>query len=333
MSSAGDSPMTTPVTTMAVISNPRSHRNLRGLGAVREAVARHPRVAHVELEHMDALGEALNGFAGQGIRLVVVNGGDGTVQAVMTELLNGDNFERIPDLALLPAGRTNLIARHVGLGGLGGLGGRPVDGLARLLAGARPAAEEHAVLTLHPGGAAAPFHGMFFGTAAFYRATMLARAKYHPVGAAGSAVVGLSLASALLRAVLRRGGEHGIYRGDDMALAVDDGAAQDGSYLLVLATTLDRLMLGVRPFWGDGPGALRLTTIRFPPAGLGRALIPLLRGRPKPWMAEAGYHSRRAARLAIRGACPMILDGEIIHPDPAEPVVLESGRRLRFLRC
>ena len=78
---------------------------------------------------------------------------------------------------------------------------------------------------------------------------------------------------------------------------------------------------------------MRLTTIGFPPVGLSRALAPLLRGRPKPWMAAAGYRSRRAARLAIGGSCPMILDGRIIHPDPADPVVLECHRRLRFLRC
>ncbi|MFP6744708.1 MAG: hypothetical protein VCB77_05900, partial [Alphaproteobacteria bacterium] len=192
---------------------------------------------------------------------------------------------------------------------------------------------DHGVLTLHPGGAAAARHGMFFGTAAFYRATMLARAKYYPMGAAGGVVVGFSLASALLRALLRRGGDDGIYRGDPMTLAVDGGDPEDGNYFLVMATTLNRLMLGINPFWSNDPGDIRLTTIDFPPVRLGRALVPTLRGRPRPWMADAGYHSRRARRLTVCSACPMILDGEIFHPDPAEPVVLEAGHWLRFLSC
>ncbi len=315
------------MTAIGVVSNPHSHRNLSDLAAVREIVAQHPGVSHVELEHMSALPAALADFARRGIELVVVNGGDGTVQGVMTELFNGHGFERTPDLALLPAGRTNLIAHGIGLKG------RPVDGLTRLLAGMPLTAIDHPVLTLHPGGGAAALHGMFFGTAAFYRGTMLARAKYHPKGATGRAVVGLSLVSSLLRALIRRGGEDGIYRGDDMTLAVDDGAGLAGSYLLVMATTLDRLILGVRPFWGDGPGAVRLTTIDFPPARLARALVPMLRGQPKPWMAAAGYGSRRASRVTIRSNCPMILDGQIVHPDPADPAVLEADRRLRFLRC
>lgn len=315
------------MTAIGVISNPYSHRNLHDLVVVRETVAQHPDVSHVELEHMSALPTVLAGFAHRGIELVAVNGGDGTVQGVMTELLNGHGFERTPDLALLPAGRTNLIAHSIGLKG------RPVDGLTRLLTGMPLTAIDHPVLTLHAGGGAAALHGMFFGTAAFYRGTMLARAKYHPKGATGRGVVGLSLAASLIRALIRRGGEDGIYRGDDMTLAVDDGAGQDGSYLLVMATTLDRLLLGVRPFWGDGPGAVRLTTIDFPPARLARALVPMLRGRPQPWMAVAGYGSRRASRVTIRSDCPMILDGQIVHPDPDEPAVLEGDRRLRFLRC
>jgi hypothetical protein len=331
MSSAGDSPHDSPhdspMTAIGVISNPHSHRNLRDLAAVREIVAQDPTVVHVELEHMSALAPALADFARRGIERVVVNGGDGTVHGVMTALLNSHDFARMPDLALLPAGRTNLIAHDLGLKG------RPVDGLTRLLSGTPLTAIDHPVLTLHPGGGAAPLHGMFFGTAAFYRGTMLARAKYHPMGATGRAVVGLSLASSLLRALIRRGGEDGIYRGDDMTLAVDDGAGRDGSYLLVMATTLDRLLLGVRPFWGDGPGAVRLTTIDFPPARLVRALAPMLRGWPRPWMEAAGYQSRRAGRVTIHSDCPMILDGQIIHPDPVEPAVLEGDRRLRFVRC
>ena len=323
MSSAGSN----RVSVVGVISNPRSYRNRRGLTALREIVARDPQAVHVALEHRDTLGETLADFARRGVGLVVVNGGDGTVQAVITALLNGHQFAQTPDLALLPAGRTNLIAHDIGLAG------RPLDGLARLLSGALLTGADQAVLTLHPGGGAAPLHGMFFGTAAFYRATMLARAKSPPLGAAGGVVVGFSLVSAVARALLRRGGEHGIYRGDSMTLAVDGGEPEDGSYFLVMATTLNRLMLGINPFWGDGPGDVRLTTIDFPPARLVRALAPTLRGRPLPWMADAGYHSQRAGRLTIRSASPMILDGEIIHPDPAEPVVLDGGRQLRFVTC
>ena len=128
-----------------------------------------------------------------------------------------------------------------------------------------------------------------------------------------------------------------IMRGTAMTIGVDGApgaeAAAEQDYFLILATTLERLMLGLDPFWGAGPGTLRFTSVLFPPARLGRALLPMLRGRPRPWMTQAGYASRRVDRLAIRTACPMVFDGQIITPDPEVPVVLSGDRRVVFLRC
>ena len=323
--------------TIGVISNPRSHRNRRGLQAVRALLARNPGVAHDEIERVEALPAALDDFAARGVDLVVVNAGDGTVQAAMTHMLNRGGFGAEPVLAVLPAGRTNLIAHNVGLAG------KPVDGLARLLArrasGGPLERVGHAVLSLRLGADAAPIHGMFLGGAAFYHGTTLGRETVLPMGAAGRAVVGLSLGLVVLRALF--GGDDRIMRGTAMTIGLD-GAPGDKAhghgvaeqdYFLILATTLERLMLGLDPFWGAGAGALRFTSVRFPPARLGRALLPMLRGRPRPWMIQAGYASRRVDRLAIRTACPLVFDGQIITPDPDVPVVLSGDRRVVFLRC
>lgn len=316
------------MTAIGVISNPHSHRNRRGLQAVRDVLARDGSVLHDEIEDMAALPAALDGFAEREVDLVVVNAGDGTVQAVMTHMLNSGGFGAEPALAVLPAGRTNLIAHGVGLEG------RPVDGLARLLA--RRAAGvpleqiSHAVLSLRLGADAVPTHGMFLGSAAFYHGTMQGRETFHPMGAAGRAVVGLSLGLVVLRALFGGGG---IMRGDAMTMDIDGEPGAEQDYFIVLATTLERLMLGLDPFWGGGTGVLRFTTARFPPPRLGRALLPMLRGRPRPWMAPAGYASRRVDRLAIRTACPMVFDGQIVTPDPAVPVILGGDRRVAFLRC
>lgn len=317
------------MTIIGVISNAMSHRNRRGLQAVRDVLAQHGAVSHHEIGDMAALPAALDGFAARGVDLVVVNAGDGTVQAVMTHMLNGGGFGAEPALAVLPAGRTNLIAHGVGLAG------RPADGLARLLArhtaGMALEPVGHAVLSLRLGADAVPTHGMFLGGAAFYRGTMLGRETFHPMGAAGRAVVGLSLGLVVLRALF--GANDHIMRGYAMAMDIDGVPGAERDYFIVLATTLERLMLGLDPFWGDGVGAVRFTTARFPPPRLGRALLPMLRGRPRPWMAEAGYASRRVERLAIRTACPMVFDGQIVTPDPAVPVILGGDRRVAFLRC
>lgn len=314
---------------IGIISNPRSHRNLGGLDRLRGLIAGDADVLHVEIEQMSGLPEILAEFSRAEVETVVVNGGDGTIQAVMTALLNGGDAASPPALAVLPAGRTNLIAHNIGLEG------RPLEGLARLLArrrGGEPLeGMSRPVLSLDTGDGSAAIHGMFMGSAAFYRGTMMGRDSFHPLGAAGPMVVGLSLALVTLRALLGRPG--GILQGDTMTIHPNGGRGAARDYFLVLATTLDSLIMGLTPFWGDGGGPVRLTTVAYPPPRLARALLPLARGRPRPWMAARGYGSRRLERFTMESACPIIFDGQTITPDPAKPVTISGDRRLVFLRC
>src|ERR1700740_3712002 len=60
--------------------------------------------------------------------LLVINGGDATVQATLTELHNGGHFgETPPPVAVLPSGKTNLIALDLGARG------DPIAALERLI--------------------------------------------------------------------------------------------------------------------------------------------------------------------------------------------------------
>ena len=99
---------------------------------------------------------------------------------------------------------------------------------------------------------------------------------------------------------------------------------------LLLATTLDRLMLGLRPFWGDGRGAVRWLDVQAPPRRLAAALWAGGRGRPEPWMAAAGYNSGRAERLRVAMDEPFVLDGEVFEPGPGG-VLLSAPDRVAFV--
>jgi len=95
---------------VGVLNNPRSGGNRRGLGAVREVLAAYPQVSHREVLTPADVASALVDFARKEVNTVAVNGGDGTIQAVLTVLCNHQPFETFPHLAVLRAGTTSMTA-------------------------------------------------------------------------------------------------------------------------------------------------------------------------------------------------------------------------------
>jgi hypothetical protein len=319
------------MTRVGVVTNPGSRRNRARLGGIRAVLERYPETLHAEAVKVTDLEDILCEFARREVDLVVVNGGDGTVHSVLTELCNGSAYQQLPAISVLATGMTNVIALDVGLSG------RPESALARLLdrvGNGEVARVRRRLLSLSTGGNRPALHGMFFGTAAFHQAVRMARSEVHPTGARGSLAFAMSLTLAIWRALAGRADQAGpLFHGQDMTIDLD-GVRQVGErYFLVLATTLRRLIFGLMPFWGDGRGQIHYTSIAFPPARLVRALLPVLRGRPRPWMSEPAYVSREVDDIAITTRDPLVIDGEFVEPEPDVPVLLRSDREAVFVRC
>ncbi len=77
---------------IALLSNPRSTGNVAQLPRIRAFCAEHPDIFHYEVERADQIGDAMKTIARVKPKLLVINGGDGTVQAALTELYNGGHF-------------------------------------------------------------------------------------------------------------------------------------------------------------------------------------------------------------------------------------------------
>lgn len=315
---------------IGVLSNPTSQKNKRGMGPLIETLRGRPEIRHVVLEDMAAIGDYMKDFARDDVGLIVVNGGDGTVQAVLTALFNAGCYRKPPLLAVLPRGNTNMIAEDVGLRG------RPHRALARLIDRAEAGdldrfAHRRHVLRISNGGDHAPRYGMFFGTAGIYRGILACRKNVHRAGFTSSLATGLTLAGLLARSVLGSRRARGFYRGDDITVSFDGGKGQSASYFILLVTTLNRLVLKSRPFWGHGKGSLRFTGIAFPPPRLARHVLPVLYGGPNRRLPQPGYTSANANTISLTMSDPFTLDGELFEPTPDRPVVLEGGGPVRFI--
>lgn len=314
-----------------VVGNPRSRANRADAGAAVRARAAGLPYAEPDTPH--ALLAALRGFAADGVDLVVVNGGDGTLREVLTALPHA--YDAPPALAVLSAGKVNLAARVLGSAGRGPAAlGRLLDAAARGALRAR----ECPVLDVERlgerpgagpsgdgGGHAARLRGLLLGAAAFTEGNRLAEAHVHRHGVHGVAAVGLTVAALFARALL---GDRD--PGTPMRVIADGAPLPEGRRALLLASTLDRLVGGLRPFWGGGAGPVRWLDVAAPARRVPAALLAALRGRHGAWLAGAGYRSGRAGQVRVLLDRPFVLDGERFDPG-AGGILLSAPGRVAFV--
>lgn len=321
----GDTPLDRRI---GVISNPRSYGHWHASAGVEDAAG----VLLTQPMDRASLLETLHGFAASGIDLVVVNGGDGTLRDVMSALPIAYPG-MLPELAILRAGNTNLAARMLGINGSG------PQALDRLIAAVRTGRlrrQDCAFLQVAWIGQPArlSLRGFFLGAAAFADAKRLADEQIHRHGVHQGAAVGLTLAATILRVLT---GRDPVHRGTSISTTIDDGPVRDGRRFLLLVTTLDRLMLGLWPFWGAGFGRINWLEIDAPPRFLPLALPAIVVHRLRDWMpgrisrvvsriaSRWGYRSGRASRLAVRLERPFVLDGEFFEPGPDGVLLTSPG--------
>lgn len=315
---------------IGVISNAHSRRNKTALKEFSALLQDHPQVKHLAFHDISDLSECLREMAVSGITHLVISGGDGTVQASISALINNNPFPEMPKLSLLSAGMTNVIARDIGETEL------PAPHLKRMIerveAGDAGENIERAVMTLDLGDGGPPIHGFLLGAIAFYQGTILGRRKVHRMGFQQGLAGKIGILLSVLRVLWYGPGTKSGFNGERVEMAIDGKAEAPQDLFLLVATTLTRILPGIRPFWGQGPGRIKITTISHPPRRFARAALPALRGKPRAWMEAYGYRSRRADQLECDLITPIVFDGEFLETDGGPGFKLSVGPTITFTR-
>ncbi|TVS16440.1 MAG: hypothetical protein EA417_09860 [Gammaproteobacteria bacterium] len=292
---------------LVILSNPDS-------GGNRAAEARFATLGGISgVEHhvtgsREALPDLLAGIVASRPSALAVNGGDGTLQAVLTALLSRDDLT-VPPLYALPGGSTNMSARDLG-------SGPSLRAALRAFLSLRDRpetiwpVEQRPVLELRSDSGAF-YAGLFFGVGTIVRGAEFWARELGAARRTGEFAAG---------AVFARGA-WGLMRrqppfADGTALRLRCGdvsmeAASDLRVSLLFVTVMRRLFLGMTPFWGQGSGALACTWLDDPPRRLLRRLPALLRGRGPQLRPDEGYHSRRTDRVSLSLDESWLLDGEL----------------------
>ena len=324
----------------ALIVNPRSGgRNRQGL-ALAEALREDAGTRAVVLEDFARLEPALREMAQRPPEALFISSGDGTIQYVQTWLAERSGLPRgrWPLLALLPHGSTNMTAADIGLK----VRGVPAQAELMRAGGwrheaARVVARPTVRVANAAGGAQ---HGMFIGAGVLAEATLYCQQAFNSKGLRGQWGPLLTMLKVGGQALLRPAGpgeEGRIDRPHEMRVLADGQVLGEGWQVALLATTLRKLVLGARPFWGGCA------------EGVPEAEMPLrvsLFGHPVPfplrWLPKVLYggegrrlhesmKSRCARRLEVETASRFVMDGEEIARRADGPLIIEQGPAMRYL--
>jgi hypothetical protein len=316
--------------TVGLIINPLSGRNGGRGERLRRSLGRSSAVEMAMLESFAELPAILARMASRGVDLLAISSGDGTVHAIQTELAERPPFERPPKLVLLPHGTANLSASQMGLR-------RTPEEIAQLLTDrssldALPTTRKPTLRVVNPADGR-PRHGMFLGTGALYAATAYCQEVVHRAGLRGNTAIVVTFLRGFLGALSRRGSSpvSRIAQSYEMRVSADGVERFAPAGLLFLATTLDSLVLGVRPFWGRKTGPIRATAIPYPVRNLWRWLWPALYG-PETRQMPPGAVSFCAHALELSGETPYVIDGEFFNPPPGAALRIETGPDFVYIR-
>jgi hypothetical protein len=318
---------------IALLSNPKSTGNLAQLPRIREFCAEHPDIFHYEVEHASQIGEAMRVIARVRPCMLAINGGDGTVQATLTELYNGGHFGDVPPppVAVLPSGKTNLIAIDLGARG------DPVETLEQLIALARSdlapytVARELIALRSADGGDR-PVIGMFLGGAGLADTMLYCRDKIYPLGLPNGIAHVITGFALLVKLFLKIRASFLPPDLQPLNVSVSErGEMLSGRFSLLAVTTLEKLLLA-NNVQAQRRGALKMLAVEERPSLVLRVVAALIAGNLGKFRAR-GMHYEEADEITIEGdSSHVILDGETFRAERGRPINLRPAQPLSFVK-
>lgn len=316
--------------TAALLVNPYSRRNnQKGMELARkldQAAGVHVRV----LEDFTQLPDVLDTFATASVTSLFISSGDGTIQEIQTLINERQMFRQPPSLCLLPHGTTNLTASDLGFRI------KNLDAQAEFIRNPAPRdTVRRATLRVANPLDGKARHGMFLGTGAVTQAVIFCQQAVHRSGLKGDFATFATLAMALLQASFSKPDPNDAARIDrphPITVTVDGISQSTGNQLLLILTTLDRLILGTRPFWGEKSGPLRGTVFPYPIPSIPRWIIPSMYGSdnrtPPP-----GARSFSGRTCLVETTSSFVIDGEFFDPPAHEPLRVEAGPEITYIRA
>ena len=316
-----------PAGPVGLISNPGSGHNREQFDAIQARIAQCGSIQHIVTHSLADIEPALQALSAQRIRVLAINGGDGTASTVLGALLESGLFEQAPLIVLLPGGTANMNAGDIGISGSLQ---KAVTRFCQWCESDRDTEGKlarRALLRVAMESGQPAHYGMFLGAGAIIQGTEYAHQEIHSRGLRDD----FSLALSTLRTVW------GVLRDDPafnrhvaLELTLGDREPQQYDTLILAISTLQRLAFGMRPFWSKEPGDIRLTLMEQGCSRFARTFFSIVRGRPnRNAVPASGYRSHNTDRICLKMQGKLNLDGEIMEVDGV--IDISASPALEFL--
>ncbi len=317
----------------AFIINPASHI-VRTRGSILADIAgKWPQVPVCTVDDFDALPDRIRQLLGGGVTTLFVEGGDGTVEAVLSACLSASRAgHALPAIAILPGGSTNLAYKMIGFRVPGRRGLR--QAVDRFLSGAPTAASrsQHALMVRHEDSD--ELHvGFLLSTGSVARAMLYTQQNLHD-GRRGAIAVARAVAQFALfpKHALHSDGEPVIRPSKFHELSSGSQPSPDMHAFAVLST-FERLSLGMQPFWNRGEHPIAMTRGDWPLRRLRLGVAKLAAGLPGQSLETHGLTSKGCDAVAFRCDGPVVLDGELLCANEDQLFHVTATPALEFVQA
>jgi hypothetical protein len=315
---------------IGLLLNPRAGRVSPHLGEVRY-IASQIRDIHIqEASTLAEINRAIEALMTIDPELLIIIAGDGTVQAVLTCLFSLKKSKqkiKLPRFLIVPGGTTNMTASDMGVRG------HPISVLERIVKSldkkkikniaVRPA------MHIQQSGQA-DIYGMFFGAGMIASGTKYFLKHVRDSGITGEFASFIVMMKLLMKLIK---GEKSEYT-KPVQLRFNDHSetVREMNSILLFATTLDRLLFGLKPYWGEHRTPVHFTCIRDKASFFWLSLLRIILRLGGTLSEEGGYYSSNNKQIKLLIDGDFIIDGEIFRSDKQKgPIKITATEMLTFI--
>jgi diacylglycerol kinase (ATP) len=310
-----------------ILLNPGSGKVRKKIEQIKKIISSIPGIETHEASSLSEINQSIDRFIILQTKFLVIIGGDGTVQAVIDRYLTNKNKTDLPHILIIPGGTTNMTAKDIGIHG------GPVKFVKRLkllMLGKQTTATVNRSALIISQNNKPDIHGMFFGAGLISNGSKYFQNHIRKSGVTGELASFIVVLNFIFKMLLGQTSEY--LNTVDVQLKNDERDSQKLTSLLLFATTLDRLLFGLKPYWGYEQKPVHFTNIKKNSNNFLRSLFAIICMRGASLLESDGYYSSNSQNIEIHMNGNFIIDGEIFNTNYHNgPLRISTTKPIKFV--